>query len=512
MSAPFPLTVDVVPCPLLHRWLWRIDNHSHWQSSSLLLPILGVAFLVGFALFSKRSSPIARIPVYATLPWPLSRFQFFYDAQQVLYGGYWKHKGGVFRVLRWTGWVIVVSGHQLVEELYRVPEDALSVWEAAKDEIQMLYTFGEPAHSRPYQLTLVKSKLARHRDRLVRDLLDEVIPAVEDIIGTTDWVEFNIKNISRVVTRTFNRMLVGPELCRDESYNQLSTDFTKAVYTTSVIINLFPSVLRGIVGMAITQLPWYQKKGAQFLKPLIEERKAWRGRDDGLEKPNDFLSFLIEGVPEEELDTLDLVARLLTVTTATAHTSSSALTHALLELADRTSYVDPLRQEVAKAVDAHGWTRNGVENMTLVDSFLKESIRTHAIGCMSFPLKAIEPITLSDGTYIPKDSIIATSLAVHFDDEFYENPYTFDGFRFASPATEGGGPSGGNGLSKTSVSFLPFGHGRHIWWPGRYVVAYVLKAVMAHLVLNYDIKLGGDGKAKPDIWFTYYRLPNKDSM
>jgi len=39
------------------------------------------------------------------------------------------------------------------------------------------------------------------------------------------------------------------------------------------------------VGRAISQLPQYQKRGAQFLEPLIEERKACRGRDDVLEKP-----------------------------------------------------------------------------------------------------------------------------------------------------------------------------------------------------------------------------------
>lgn len=84
---------------------------------------------------------------------------------------------------------------------------------------------------------------------------------------------------------------------------------------------------------------------------------------------------------------------------------------------------------------------------------------------VAFPLKVMKPITLSDGTYIPKDSFVTTSLAVHFDEEFYENPYMFDGFRFATPAAEGVElASAGNGLSKTSAAFLSFGHGRHTWW------------------------------------------------
>ena len=80
---------------------------------------------------------------------------------------------------------------------------------------------------------------------------------------------------------------------------------------------------------------------------------------------------------------------------------------------------------------------------------------------VTFPLKAMKPITLSDGTYIPKDSFVMTSVAVHFDEEFYENPYTFDGFRLVTPTADGAAPSAGNGLSKTTTAFLSFGQGRH---------------------------------------------------
>ena len=83
---------------------------------------------------------------------------------------------------------------------------------------------------------------------------------------------------------------------------------------------------------------------------------------------------------------------------------------------------------------------------------------------VTFPLKAMKPITLSDGTYIPKDSFVMSSVTVHFDEEFFENPYTFDGFRFVTPAAEGAAPSAGNGLSKATTGFLSFGQGRHTWW------------------------------------------------
>jgi len=92
MLAPLPLSLDLVSLPFLHRLLWRIDNHLHWQSSLtfILLPVLCLALFVGCALFLERSNPIAHIPVYRSLPRLLSRFQFFYDAQRVAHDGYWK--------------------------------------------------------------------------------------------------------------------------------------------------------------------------------------------------------------------------------------------------------------------------------------------------------------------------------------------------------------------------------------------------------------------------------------
>ena len=35
---------------------------------------------------------------------------------------------------------------------------------------------------------------------------------------TPDWVEFDMNSISKVVTRTFNRVLVGRELCKLSPY------------------------------------------------------------------------------------------------------------------------------------------------------------------------------------------------------------------------------------------------------------------------------------------------------
>lgn len=120
---------------------------------------------------------------------------------------------------------------------------------------------------------------------------------------------------------------------------------------------------------------------------------------------------------------------------------------------------------------------------------------------------------------------MSASFSAHFDKEYYENPDTFDGFRFVASAADN---RVNNVMSTTSARYLPFGHGRHACvcfsqasqypvtclsnvdigsQPARFLVSFALKALMAHIILNYDIKMGGDGQRKPDFWFSYHCTP-----
>lgn len=79
------------------------------------------------------------------------------------------------------------------------------------------------------------------------------------------------------------------------------------------------------------------------------------------------------------------------------------------------------------------------------------------------------------------------------------------------------------------TTYLLFGHGRHAWYvpdsryiylgvirswpiscsPGRFFAVNEVKAMMAHMVLNYDIKLPGDSRDPPKgPWFAGSRSPH----
>ena len=119
---------------------------------------------------------------------------------------------------------------------------------------------------------------------------------------------------------------------------------------------------------------------------------------------------------------------------------------------------------------------------------------------------AREDYTFADGTRIPQGTTVGVNLTqAHHDPETYENPEQFDGFRFAKMRLQQ--DSKKYDIVTTSPQFLPFGHGRHAC-PGRYFAACELKIMLAHIVLNYDMKMENEGVRPPDVWLALSCIPN----
>jgi len=96
---------------------------------------------------------------------------------------------------------------------------------------------------------------------------------------------------------------------------------------------------------------------------------------------------------------------------------------------------------------------------------------------------------------------------IHHDGENYANADIFDPFRSADMRISEGEDIK-HQIAATNPSFLVFGHGKHAC-PGRFFAANELKAMVAHLVLNYDVKLENEGVRPSDIWFMSNCIPNR---
>jgi cytochrome P450 len=80
--------------------------------------------------------------------------------------------------------------------------------------------------------------------------------------------------------------------------------------------------------------------------------------------------------------------------------------------------------------------------------------------------KAMKDFTFSNGTFIPKGTIVtAIQSPVNVDEEIYEDPLAFKPFRFAEgrEGADGAMDAIKNQLVTTSLQNLTFGVGKHAW-------------------------------------------------
>ena len=121
----------------------------------------------------------------------------------------------------------------------------------------------------------------------------------------------------------------------------------------------------------------------------------------------------------------------------------------------------------------------------------------------------------------------AASAPTHTDGENYDDPTVFDPWRFANMrGDEGEGTK--HQMVNTSTEYVPFGLGRHAWWvlhlsshrdiipnfpysPGRFFAANELKALLAHIVVTYDVKMEKEGHLPDPVWYTSSKSPSRDA-
>ncbi|KAH9895311.1 cytochrome P450 [Cubamyces lactineus] len=177
-------------------------------------------------------------------------------------------------------------------------------------------------------------------------------------------------------------------------------------------------------------------------------------------------------------------------------TSSQKKCH---HLAEQPEYLQHLRDEIELIVKEEGWTKAALGKMWKVDGVPREAQRVNGINTILLMRKAKKDIVLSDGTHIPRGTLlVAAALPMHRNEALYDNAHEFDRFRFARQRhTEGEGAR--HQYVNTSADYVPFGHGKHAC-PGRFFAATELKGMLAFIVLNYDMKFEGNGKRPENMY------------
>ncbi|KAK6201769.1 hypothetical protein LQW54_009348 [Pestalotiopsis sp. IQ-011] len=192
------------------------------------------------------------------------------------------------------------------------------------------------------------------------------------------------------------------------------------------------------------------------------------------------------------------------------HTTTELLKQTLVDICMHPELIEPLRSEAEAAIGQNGWTTAGMSQMQLMDSVIKETQRMKPGSVVNLERKAIKDVTMPNGTLIPRGTNIAFDTANMWNPVIFEDPSKYDGYRFYNMRKTGARAANTAQLVSVNNDFIAFGLGRSVC-PGRFMVANEIKAALATILLQYNVRLA-DGQCPQTIHYGFEMLSDPTTM
>ena len=233
-------------------------------------------------------------------------------------------------------------------------------------------------------------KLTQSLGLVTRDLVDETSESSRDFLGKSkEWQTITlVDTMADIIARLSSRVFLGKELCRNKRWLEIAKTHTMDVFKTAMIMKATPAFLRPLTYLLLPHSKRIRSALSDTRKligPEIERRKA--AVDAALaagEKPPkvaDTLGWMYELTKSRNID-YDFSCGQLSLTMAAIHTTTQAMSQALLDICEHPEVVEPLRKEIIEVLSEGGWQKTSLYKLKLMDSFLKEGqrIRPMAAG------------------------------------------------------------------------------------------------------------------------------------
>ncbi|KAI1098335.1 cytochrome P450 [Jackrogersella minutella] len=505
-----------------------------WEDTILTRPaVLAPALLlIGYVLYQLfRPTGLPDVPIIGARPgewFPLARARWrnakdMKTATEVAYSQY-RNQTVILPIAGAKDFVLLPANQ--LQWLVDQPDSDIDLHEQVNEALQLDFTVMDPQliHN-PIHHKLISTVLTRETGNLVPALLDETRFSVDGLWGTDTegWNEICVYEVMRrIIGQVTNRVFVGLPLCRDADLLAAGMAYAQDIPMASTALRFTWKPLRPLLGPLIT-LPnrIHTSRFYAILRPEIERRlRADPDTNAADKEPNDFLQWSLnqaKAAADPYLARPDTLAgRILLLNFASIHTSSFAITHAILDLAaSRPEYLDELRTEVAAVLAERGgggWNKRALAGMEKLDSVMRESQRLNSFVTVASSRLVVkrDGVTTPDGVRVPRGNVLcAPSYPVFHDPAVYPEPHAFRPFRFAemrarADAGESYVRKARQAFATTSPDYAAFGHGRHAC-PGRFFASSELKLMLAYLVVNYDFDV--QENRPPNLWFGMNRVP-----
>lgn len=200
----------------------------------------------------------------------------------------------------------------------------------------------------------------------------------------SDWKEVKIYDaVLDMVARLSSRIFLGPELCRNEEWLEITKTFTVHLTLATAKVRMFPVWMAPIVCLFDSSCRTVREmnvRAAKIVEPMVLNRREERAEcaAKGVEPPvyNDLIEWIEIENGGKPYPILDMQLAMSFVAT---HTTSDLLCQTLLQLANAPEHIEPLRKELVEMLSTQGWKKTSLYGMKLLDSTIKEAQRTKPV-------------------------------------------------------------------------------------------------------------------------------------
>ncbi|PQE15282.1 cytochrome P450 protein [Rutstroemia sp. NJR-2017a BVV2] len=356
---------------------------SHDFPSLLSFIILGIPLAtLAHLIFNQKGNPEIEAPYVGSTYSLLARFSFFVNAERIVNDGYDKFKDRVFKL---CGNDVIVLPNKYMDEIRNLPSSKLNSILANVTNAQGVFSITDVLATSNLHTRVIQSKLTPKLTSLVPTIRDELAFALEKEFPRCpdEWKTIEIYEVLRhIVSRTSARVFVGPDLCRNEDWLYTANGYTENAFITIVALRLFPFWLKHVAAFFVPsswKISHYFRHAKRIVIPIIKQRREAERQGkriiDEVHLEN-FLQMMMDDAVGAESDPTTLTQRVLSLTLASNHTTTMALTQAFYDMCTYPEYIDELREEVRSVINEDGgWRKSSLTKMKKLDSFMKESQR-----------------------------------------------------------------------------------------------------------------------------------------
>ncbi|TLD22910.1 hypothetical protein PspLS_07093, partial [Pyricularia sp. CBS 133598] len=342
-------------------------------------------------------------------------------------------------------------------------------------------------------------RLTIRKDTVTGPMALEATFAIDKVLGDSpDWTEVTIYNkITQIVARISSRVFLGPEICRNEEWLDLTIKNAMVSFGILMSLRCFPNWLRSLIfwtGQPGKEFRALYARACNIVEPVVQRRRRERAECEAKGVAPPVYNDVIEWVETEAGGdpTCKTTGVQLVLSTAAIHTTADLFTYTLILLAANPHHIEALRTEMLETLPVAGWKKMSLASLRLLDSTIKEAQRLKPVQANSMQRLVTEDTVIEGGYVLRKGEIASVDASRVWDPTRFENPREFDPYRFFEARKKPGGENISQLVSATA-DHLPFGYGKYAC-PGRFFVAHEVKLAFCYLLLKYDWKISETAK------------------